>query len=103
MFTVVESPIFQKLWPRYWDEDERAEFAAFIALDPEAGSVISGSGGVRKVRWSREGTGKSGGVRIVYLTRNEAGEVYLLTLYAKSESGNISLSTLKEIRRALEI
>jgi len=103
MFTVVESPLFQRLWPRYWDEDERAEFAAFIALDPEAGSVIRGSGGVRKVRWAREGTGKSGGVRIVYLTRNEAGEVYLLTLYAKSVSGNISLNTLKEIRRALEI
>ena len=103
MLTVVESPIFQKLWPRYWDEDERAEFASFIALNPEAGAVIRGSGGVRKVRWVRDGTGKSGGVRIVYLARNEAGEVYLLTLYAKSESGNISLNTLKEIRRALEI
>ena len=103
MLTVVESPIFQRLWPRYWDEDERAEFAAFIALNPESGSVIRGSGGVRKVRWAREGGGKSGGVRIVYLTRNEAGEVYLLTLYAKSESENISLSTLKEIRRALEV
>jgi mRNA-degrading endonuclease RelE of RelBE toxin-antitoxin system len=103
MLTVVESPIFQKLWPRYWDEDERAEFASFIALNPEAGSVVRGSGGVRKVRWVRQGTGKSGGVRIIYLARNEAGEVYLLTLYAKSESENISLSTLKEIRRALEI
>lgn len=103
MFTVVESPIFQRLWPRYWEEDERAEFAAFIARYPDAGSVIRGSGGVRKVRWACEGTGKSGGVRIVYLTRNEAGEVYLLTLYAKSESANISSSTLKEIRRALEI
>ena len=103
MLTVVESPIFQKLWPRYWDEDERAEFASFIALNPEAGSVVRGSGGVRKVRWVREGTGKSGGVRIIYLARNEAGEVCLLTLYAKSESENISLSTLKEIRRALEI
>jgi hypothetical protein len=103
MLTVVESPIFQKLWPLYWDEEERAEFAAFIALDPEAGSVIRGSGGVRKVRWAREGTGKSGGVRIVYLTRNDVGEIYLLTLYAKSESDNISLTTLKEIRRALEI
>lgn len=103
MRTVVESPIFQRLWPRYWDEDERAEFAVFIARDPDAGSVIRGSGGVRKVRWAREGTGKSGGVRIIYLTRNEADEVYLLTLYAKSESENISLNTLKEIRRALEI
>ena len=103
MLTVVESPIFQKLWPRYWDEDERAEFASFIALNPEAGSVIRGSGGVRKVRWMRDGTGKSGGVRIVYLARTEAGEVYLLTMYSKSESENISLGTLKEIRRALKI
>jgi hypothetical protein len=52
---------------------------------------------------SRDGTGKSGGVRVIYLNRDAAGEVYLLTLYAKSESENISLSTLKEIRRALEI
>ncbi|MCA3799152.1 MAG: type II toxin-antitoxin system RelE/ParE family toxin [Burkholderia sp.] len=103
MLTVVESPIFQKLWPKYWDEDERAEFASFIAHDPEAGAVIRGSGGVRKERWAREGTGKSGGVRIIYLIRNEVGEVYLLTLYAKSESENISTTTLKEIRRALEI
>lgn len=102
MLTVVESPIFQRLWPRYWDEDERAEFASFIALNPDAGAVIRGAGGVRKVRWAREGTGKSAGVRIVYLTRNELGEVYLLTLYAKSESSSISAATLKEIRRALE-
>ena len=103
MLTVVESPIFQKLWPRYWDEDERADFAAFIAVNPDAGAVIRGSGGVRKVRWAREGSGKSSGVRVVYLTRNEAGEVYLLTIYAKSESGTISANTLKEIRRALEV
>jgi hypothetical protein len=103
MLTVVESPIFQKLWPRYWDEEERADFAAFIAVNPDAGAVIRGSGGVRKVRWAREGSGKSSGVRVVYLTRNEAGEVYLLTLYAKSESGTISANTLKEIRRALEV
>lgn len=103
MLTVVESPIFQRVWPRYWEEDERAEFATFIASNPEAGAVIRGSGGVRKVRWAREGTGKSGGVRIIYLARNEAGEVYLLTLYAKSKSESISLNTLKEIRRALEI
>lgn len=103
MLTVVESPIFQRLWPRYWDEDERADFATFIAANPETGTVIRGSGGVRKVRWNREGTGKSSGVRIIYLVRNHAGEVYLLTLYAKSESANISPATLKEIRRALEI
>ncbi len=103
MLTVVESPIFQRLWPLYWSEAERGEFAAHIAANPEDGVVIRGSGGVRKVRWSRPGTGKSGGVRVVYLVRNEQGEVYLLTLFAKSEKENIALAVLKEIRRALEV
>lgn len=66
-------------------------------------TVIRGSGGVRKVRWSRLGTGKSGGVRVVYLLRTEQGEVFLLTMYAKSVKENIPLAVLKEIRRALEV
>jgi hypothetical protein len=103
MLTVVESPIFQKLRPLYWDEDERAEFAAYIASSPEAGDVIRGSGGVRKVRWSRAGTGKSGGVRVIYLLRLAEGEVYLLTLFAKSVHDNLPLAVIKEIRRALEV
>ena len=103
MLTVVESPIFQKLWPLYWDEDERAEFAAHIAANPEEGDLIRGSGGVRKVRWSRPGTGKSGGVRIVYLLRTKEGEVYLLIMFTKSVKENIPLAVLKEIRRALEV
>jgi mRNA-degrading endonuclease RelE of RelBE toxin-antitoxin system len=101
--TVVESPIFQKLWPLYWDEEERAEFATHIASNPEEGVVIRGSGGVRKIRWSRPGSGKSGGVRVVYLVRAEQGEVYLLTMFAKSEKENIPLGMLKEIRRALQV
>ncbi len=103
MLTVVESPVFQKLWPLYWDEDERAEFAAHVAANPEEGAVIRGSGGVRKIRWSRSGSGKSGGVRVIYLVRTEQGEVYLLTMFAKSEKESIPLSMLKEIRRALQV
>ena len=102
MFTVVESPLFQKLWPLYWSEDERAQFATYIANDPTAGVVIRESGGLRKVRWARPGTGKSGGVRVIYFTRTEAGEVLLLTLFAKGNTGNIPTAKLKEIRRALE-
>ena len=102
MFTVVESPLFQKLWPLYWSEEERGEFAAFIAADPTAGVVVRESGGLRKVRWARPGSGKSGGVRVIYFTRTEAGEVMLLTLFAKNETASIPASKLKEIRRALE-
>ena len=103
MLTVVESPIFQKLWPIYWDEEERAEFAAHLASRPEVGDLIRGSGGVRKIRWSRAGTGKSGGVRVVYLLRTEQGEIHLLTMFAKSVKENIPLTVLKEIRRAFEV
>ena len=68
MFTVVETLLFQRQWPHYRDEDERAEFSAFIANDPLAGVVVRDSGGIRKERWGREGTGKSGGVRVIYFT-----------------------------------
>ena len=102
MFTVVETSLFQKQWPAYWTEDERGEFAAYIAADPEAGVVVKESGGIRKVRWKRQGTGKSSGVRVIFFARNEAEEVVLLTLYAKSETDNLKGPVLKEIRRALE-
>jgi hypothetical protein len=64
--------------------------------------VVKNSGGIRKVRWKRLGTGKSGGVRVIYFNRNEAEEVVLLALYSKSETDNLKGSVLKEIRRALE-
>jgi hypothetical protein len=99
MYTVVETPLFQSRWPLYWNEEERGKFAAFISMHPTAGDVVPGTGGVRKVRRGRAGIGKSGGVRVIYFTRNAAGEVILLTLYAKAETANLSSATLKEIRR----
>ena len=102
MFTIVETSLFQKQWPAYWTEEERGEFAAELAVSPEAGAVIKESGGIRKIRWKRNGTGKSGGVRVIYFTKNEAEEVVLLLIYAKSEIDNIKGPALKEIRRALE-
>lgn len=102
MFTVVETPLFQKQWPLYWSEDERGEFAAYIAEIPDAGDVVPLSGGIRKVRWRRSGTGKSGGVRVIYFTRTAEEEVVLLIMYAKARTDNITGAKLKEIRRALE-
>lgn len=102
MLTVVETLLFQKLWPLYWTEDDRGAFAAYIAQHPTAGDVVQGSGGIRKIRWSRAGMGKSGGVRVIYFTRNAEGEVVLLTIYAKAKTDNLTGAKLKEIRRALE-
>ncbi len=102
MLTVVETNLFQRLWPHYWTEDERGTFAAYIAEHPTAGDVVPGSGGIRKVRWGRAGSGKSGGVRVIYFTRNAEGEIVLLTLYAKAKTDNLTGPRLKEIRRVLE-
>lgn len=102
MFTVIETLLFQKQWPLYWSEDERGAFAAYMAGSPNAGDVVPRSGGIRKVRWRRAGTGKSGGVRVIYFTRTAEEEIVLLIIYAKAKTDNITGAKLKEIRRALE-
>jgi hypothetical protein len=102
MFTVVETILFQRQWPMYWTEEELDAFATYIAKYPDAGDVVPESGGIRKLRWGRAGSGKSGGVRVIYFMRTLAQEVVLLTLYAKSKTDNITGAKLKEIRRALE-
>ena len=72
------------------------------AANPESGAVIPGAGGVRKVRWSREGIGKRGGVRIIYYNRLANGEIWLLLIYAKSARENIPAHILKAIQAELE-
>ena len=101
-FTVVETPLFGKLWPAYWSEDVMGRFCAFIATHPNEGVLVPGTGGVRKLRWGRTGAGKSGGVRVIYFARSQAGELVLLTIYAKSHTETLKASTLKELRDAYE-
>lgn len=101
MLTIIESPIFSKHWPDYWSEEERAEFASFIAAYPEAGDPIPGSGGCRKVRWTRQGAGKRGGVRIIYTTRLANGAIVLLVIYSKSAVENIPAHVLRKIAEEL--
>lgn len=97
MLTIIESPLFTRLWPDYWSEEERGEFAAFIANNPESGDVVPGSGGCRKIRWARAGAGKRGGVRVIYTARLARGAVVLLVIYAKSARENIPAHVLRKI------
>lgn len=97
MFTVIESPLFSRLWPDYWTEDERGEFAAFIAQFPAVGECIPGSRGCRKIRWGRAGMGKRGGVRVIYTTYLILETVVLLVMYSKSARDNIPAHVLRQI------
>ena len=102
MYTIIETPTFTADAKDLWSEEDRGAFCAWLAAHPEAGDVILGSGGCRKVRWRRQGTGKSGGVRVIYFTRLQSGELWLLLIYAKSVRGNIPAHLLKSIREAIE-
>ena len=84
-----------------WSEAEREEFIAFLAANPEAGNIIRGSGGCRKVRWARSGSGKRGGARVVYfLAVNEV--VWLLIVYTKSKFDNLPTSFLVQLKKGVE-
>jgi hypothetical protein len=101
-YTIIETPTFRAEADRLWTEDERLEFAAWLAADPNSGSVIPGSGGCRKVRWSRGGVGKRSGVRVIYFNRLSHGEIWLLLVYPKSERDTIPSHLLKAIREEIE-
>lgn len=102
MFTIIESPLFSKLWPDYWTEEERGIFMAFLANHPEAGNAVPGSGGCRKVRWSLEGRGKSGSVRVIYTTQLACGALVVLLIYGKGAAENIPAHILYKIAKEMD-
>lgn len=102
MYTVAETPIFTADAASVWAEDERLEFIHWIAANPLAGDVIPGSGGCRKVRWSRAGMGKRGGVRVIYFNQLDTGLIWLLVLYTKTVRGSIPAHILKAIKEEIE-
>ena len=102
MLTIYETPTFVAEAGKVWSTAERLEFFAWIANEPDAGVVIKDSGGCRKVRWSRPGTSKQGGVRVIYFTRLSAGELCMLLVYPKAERDTIPGHILRKIRKEIE-
>jgi hypothetical protein len=89
MRTLVEYPAFIKQAEALWNEDEYNAFTFWIAQNPEAGDVIPGTRGARKVRWNRAGSGKSGGARVIYHYFAAAEQIVLMAIYAKAARENM--------------
>ncbi|MBL8528406.1 MAG: transcriptional regulator [Burkholderiales bacterium] len=92
--------MFERIRPRYLDDDEYFELQQFLVRNPEAGAVVPGSGGVRKARWAREGMGKRGGLRVIYFVRYDPNELWMLTLYAKAGRDNVPAHILRQLLEA---
>jgi hypothetical protein len=97
--TVVETPTYLAVANKLFSEDERSDIVALLAADPECGDVIRGTGGFRKVRVARQGMGKSGGARVVYIQRNEKFPVFLITVFPKNEKENLSTAERNALKR----
>lgn len=102
MFTFIEAAAFERVRDAYLDDDELADLQIFMMENPEAGDVVPGSGGVRKLRWRLGGGGKRGGLRVIYFVRYRPNEIWLLTMYAKSRQESIPTHTLRRLKEAFE-
>jgi len=98
----IEAPAFTRYVYDYLSEDEFSGLQSLLAQYPETGKVVPGSGGIRKVRWAMAGKGKSGGVRVIYYFKRNDNEIWLLTIYSKSETENIPTHILRQIAREIE-
>jgi len=102
MFEFIETPFFTKALEHYLDDDEYAKFQLHLNEHPEAGSIVPGSGGVRKLRWAVAGRGKRGGLRVIYYLRSARGEIWMLTLYGKNVREDIPAHLLKQAKETID-
>ena len=98
----IETSKFTKLLSDYLSDDEYRMLQWHLQEKPDSGDIVRGSGGVRKVRWAPEGKGKSGGVRVIYYWKKSDHEMWMLTIYSKSEQASIPGHILKKIAEAIE-
>ena len=98
----IETSTFTKFITQYLSDEEYARLQAFLSVSPQAGDLVKGSGGVRTVRWSVAGRGKSGGVRIIDYWKQADDEIWMLTVYAKNQRESISSQILKKIAEEIK-
>lgn len=99
---IIETPIFTKLITTLMSDDEYKYLQEALVTRPEMGALIKNSGGLRKVRWTLEGRGKSGGVRVIYYWMSADDQLYMLLAYPKNEQGNLTDAQVSALRKIVE-
>ena len=103
-FQFVEAPAFARFREEYLDDDRFSELQQYLARNPEAGDMVPGAGGIRKLRWkdSRRGKGRRGGLRIIYYCFLSEREIWLMTLFDKDEAADLTKGEREQLRWGLE-
>jgi hypothetical protein len=103
LLTVAELPEYLRAAAKLLVEADRRAILEYLAANPSAGDLMEGTGGVRKLRWARDGRGKSGGVRVIYYFHSEAMPLYLLTMFAKNERENLNKADRNDLARLVDM
>jgi hypothetical protein len=98
----IETPAFTDDILLLMPDELYARLQEHLAEHPDAGDLIEGTGGIRKVRWRLPGTGKSGGVRVIYYWRSAEGQILMLLVYKKAKQDDLSPSQKRSLRRVVE-
>jgi mRNA-degrading endonuclease RelE of RelBE toxin-antitoxin system len=97
----VETPTFTRRVLALLNDDEYREIQSHLTQHPGAGTVIPGSGGLRKLRWAGSGRGKRGGLRVIYYWWSDRDRISMLVIYRKNEQDDLTPNQVKLLRRAL--
>lgn len=96
---IAYTSVYEKRVGKTLRSEERDAMELHIAENPEIHPIVSGTGGVRKARWGRQGKGKRGGVRVIYFYRSIADVVYFLDIYSKTEKEDLTPADKQELRQ----
>ncbi|OGH04095.1 MAG: hypothetical protein A2600_14110 [Candidatus Lambdaproteobacteria bacterium RIFOXYD1_FULL_56_27] len=99
---IIETSIFARQIVKLLKKQEYLDLRAQLAASPEAGVVIKGTGGARKLRWAAKGKGKSGGIRVIYYFQDSQGKIFLLLAYSKSDQDDLTPDQAKAVRKLVE-
>jgi hypothetical protein len=102
LISVVEMPAYLRDAVRVLSEEERAAAVDLVAANPQAGDLIPGGGGIRKVRLGFGGRGKRGGARVIYYHHSDRIPVFLLALFAKNERADLTRAETSELARIVK-
>lgn len=100
----IEAPAFTRHLPDYWDDEQYSEFQKELAANPEAGDLMPGTGGFRKIRWAdpRRSKGRRGGLRVIYYYFARDQQVWLMTIYDKDEATDLTNKEKKALKDAIQ-